>query len=133
MAFSSVSEFLFMAGADIWVLETGKSQGAKSGEYSGWAMTFVSCWAKNSVTIRLEFRQIQVFRYESGGDALPTQNMNHNMLSRSIRDVDSLCNLSNANTTIFENNLLHFFDDIVVNDFMTLTECFMPLKFLRSR
>ena len=52
----------------------------------------------------------------------------------------------NANTTIFEHNFLHFFDVIVVNrdrwmtrmrqvfyDLTTLTECFMPLKYLRSR
>ena len=52
---------------------------------------------------------------------------------------------SNAKTTIFEHNFLHFFDVIVVNrdgwmtrirqvfyDLTTLTECFMPLKYLRS-
>ena len=43
-----------------------------------------------------------IFRYESGGDALHTHNMNNNVLSRSIRDVESLCYLSNANTAIFE-------------------------------
>ena len=37
--------------------------------------------------------------------------MNHNVLSRSIRDVEYLCYLSNANTTIFEHNFLDFFDD----------------------
>ena len=80
-------------------------------------------------------------RYESGGDALHTQNMNHNELSRSIRDVESLCYLSNVNTTIFEHIFLHFFDVIVLNrggwttcmrqvfyDLTILTECFMPLK-----
>ena len=80
------------------------------------------------------------------GDALHTQNMNHNMLSRSIRDVESLCYLSNTNTTIFEHNFLHFFCVIVVNrggwttcmrqvlyDPTTLTECFMSFKYLRSR
>ena len=72
-------------------------------------MTVFSCSAKISVTIRL------VFWYESGGDALHTQNMNHNVLSRFIRDVESPCYLSNANTTIFEHNFLHFFDVIVVN------------------
>ena len=89
---------------------------------------------------------IQVFRYESGGDALHTQNMNHNVLSPSMKDIESLCYLFNANTTIFEHNFLHFFDVIVVNRcgwttrmrqvfyYLTpLTECFMPLKFLRSR
>ena len=55
----------------------------------------------------------------SGGDALHTQNMNHNVLSQSIRDVESLCHLSNANTTIFELNFLHFFDVIVVNTLRT--------------
>ena len=63
MAFSSFSEFLFMASIDSWrVSRSGylsfgnrkKAQGAKSVEYGGWAMTFVSCLAKNLVTIRLE-------------------------------------------------------------------------------
>ena len=106
-------------------------------------MAFVLCLAKNSVTIRLE---CVLFQYEFGGDALHIQKMNQNVLIRSIRDVESLCYLSNANTTIFEHNCLHFFDVIVVNrggwttrmrqvlyDLMTLTECFMPLKYLRSR
>ena len=106
-------------------------------------MTFVSFLAKNSITIRLE---CEGALSSSGGDALHTQNMNHNVLSRSIRDVESLCYLSNANTTIFEHNFLHFFDFIVVNrsgwttrmrqvfyDLTTLTQCFMPLKYLRSR
>ena len=66
------------------------------------------------------------------------------MLSRSIRDIESRCYLSNAKTTIFEHNFFHFFDVIVVNrggwttcmrqvfyDLKTLTECFMPLKYLR--
>ena len=123
-----------------------KSQGAKSLKDGGWAMTFISCLAKNSVTIRLECAKIQVFRYESGGDALHTQNMNHNVLSRSIRDAESLCYLSNANTMIFEYYFLHFSDVIVVNrggwitrmrqvfyDLTTLTKYFMPLKYLRSR
>ena len=152
MAFSSFSEFLFMASIDSWrvprsgYLSFGNrkmSQGTKSGECGGWAMTFVSFLAKDSVTIRLE---CDGRRYESGGDVLHTQNMNHNVLSGSTRDVESLCYLSNANTTIFEHNFLHFLDVIVVNrgrwttrirqvfyDLMTLTECFMPLKHLRSR
>ena len=63
MAFSSFSKFLFMASIDWWrVSRSGylsfgyrkKSQEAKSGEYGGWAMTFVSCLAKTSVTITLE-------------------------------------------------------------------------------
>ena len=91
-------------------------------------------------------QKIQVLRYESGGDMLDTQKINHNVLSRSIRDVGSLCCLSNANTTIFEHNFLHFFDVIVVNrggwmtrmrkvfnDLTTLIECFMPIKYLRFR
>ena len=73
---------------------------------------FVSCLAKNSVTITLECNG---GLSSSGGDALHTQNMDHNVLSRSIRDVENLCYLSNANTTIFELNFLHFFDVIVVN------------------
>ena len=123
MAFSSSSDFLFMPLIDSWhgpqsgYLSFGnmkKSQGAKSGEYGGWEMTFVSCLAKNSVTIRLQSVTIQVFRFESGCDALHTQNMNQNVLSRSIRDDESLCYLFNANMTIFEHNFLHFFDVIVV-------------------
>ena len=82
-------------------------------------MTFVSCLAKHSVTIRLECNGtlpwFHVVCYESGGDTLHTQNVNHNFLSRSIRDVNGLCYLSNANTMIFEHNFLHFFDVIVVN------------------
>ena len=79
MAFSSFREFLFMASIDSWrvprsgYLKFGnrkKSQGSKSGEYGGWEMTFVSCLAKNSVTIR---QKIKIFRYESGGNALHTQ------------------------------------------------------------
>ena len=152
MAFSSFSEFLFMTSIDSWrVPHSGylnfvnrkKSQEVRSGEYGGWAMTFVSRLAKNSVTIRLECDSAL---WSSGGDALHTQNINHNVLSRSIRDVESLCYLSNANTTIFEHNFLHFFDVIVVNrggqmtrmrqvfyDLTTLTECFMPLKYSLSR
>ena len=152
MAFSFFSEFLFMASIDSWrVPRSGylrfrnreKSQGAKSGEYGGWAMTFVSCLAKNSVTIRLECDGALT---SSRGDALHTQNMNHNVLSRSIRDVENLCYISNANTMIFEHNVLHFFEVIVINrgrwttpmmqvfyDLTTLTECFIPLKCLRSR
>ena len=61
-------------------------------------MTFVSCLAKNSVTIRLEYDGALSC---SGGDALHTQNMDHNVLSQSIRDVESFCYLSNANTMIF--------------------------------
>ena len=151
MAFSFFSEFLFMASIDSWrVPRSGylsfgnrkKSQGAKSSENGEWAMTFISYLAKNSVTIRLE---CDVALSSSGGDTLHTQNMNHNMLSRSIRDVESLCYLSNANTIIFEHDFLHFFDIIVVNkggwttrmrqvfyDLTTLTECFMLLKYLRS-
>ena len=64
---------------------------------------------------RFFLQKIQVFRYESAGDALYTQNMNHNVLSQSITDVEILCYLSNANMTIFEHNFLHFFDVIVVN------------------
>ena len=75
-------------------------------------MTFASCLAKNSVTIRLECDDALLL---TGGDALHTQNMNHNVLSRSIRDVESLCYLSNANMTFFEHNFLHFFGVIVVN------------------
>ena len=75
-------------------------------------MIFVSCLAKNPVTIRLECDGALSL---SGGDALYTQNMNHNVLSRSIRDVESLCYLSNANMAIFEYNFLYFFDVIVVN------------------
>ena len=121
MAFISFSKFLFMATIDSWrVPRSGylsfenrkKLQGAKSGEYGGWAITFVSCFAKNSVTIRVECDDALS---SSGGDALQTQNMNHNVLSRSIRDVESFCYLSNANTGIFENDFLHFFDVIVVN------------------
>ena len=41
--------------------------------------------------------------------------MYHNVLSRSIRDFESLCYLSNANTAILEHNFLHFFNVIVVN------------------
>ena len=152
MAFSSFSEFLFMASIDSWrvrwngYLSFGnrkKSQGAKSDEHGGWAMTFISCLANNSVTIRLE---CDGALSSSGGDALHTQSMNHNVLIGSIRDVESLCYLSNANTTIFEHNFLHFFDVIVVNrgvwttrmrqvfyDLTTFTECFMPLQYLRSR
>ena len=100
-------------------------------------MTFVLCSAKNLVTIRLECVKIQVFRYESGSDTLHTQNMNHNVLSRPIRDAESLCYRSNANATIF--------DVIVINRggwmtrmrqvfyLTTLTEYFMPHKYLRSR
>ena len=121
MAFSSFSKFLFMASIDPWrvprseYLRFGnrtKLQRAKSSEYGGSAMTFVSYLAKNSVTIRLE---CDGALSSSGGDALHTQNMNHNVLSRSIRDFESLCYLSNANTTIFEHNSLHFFDIIFVN------------------
>ena len=102
-------------------------------------MTFVKCLAKNSVTIRLE---CDGALSSSGGDALHTQNTNHNVMSRSISNVESLCYLSNANTTIFEHNFLYFFDVIVVNrggwttrmrqvfyDLTTLTECFMILKY----
>ena len=99
MAFSSFSEFLFMTLIDSWHVPR-----------SGY--TLVWCLAKNSVTIRLECDGALSL---SGGDALHTQNMNHNVLNRSIRDVESLCYLSNANTTIFEYNWLHFFDVIVVN------------------
>ena len=152
MAFSSFSEFLFMASIDSWRIPRSeylnfgkrkKSQGGKSGGIVGWPMTFVLCLAKMSVTIRLECDGALTL---SGGDALHTQNINHNVLSRSIRDVESLCYLSNANTTMFEHNFLHFFDDIVVNrdgwttrirqvfyDLTTLTKCFMSLKYLRSR
>ena len=121
MALSSFSEFLVMASIDSWrvprsrYLSFGnrkKSQRAKSVEYGGRAMTFVSCLAENSVTIRLEYDGALS---SSGGDALHTQNMNLNVLSRSIRDVESLCYLSNANMTIFEHNFLHFFDVIVVS------------------
>ena len=110
---------------------------AKSGEYGCWAMTFVSCLAKNLIPIRLECDGALA---SSSGDALYTQNMNH-VLSRSIRDIESLCYLSNANSTIFEQNFLHFFDIIVVNrggwttcmrqdfyDLTILTEYFIPLK-----
>ena len=69
---------------------------------------FLSCLAKNSVTIRLEFRKIKIFRYDSGGDALHTQNMNPYVLSRPIRDVESVCYLSNANTTISDTILSTF-------------------------
>ena len=88
MAFSSFSEFLFMASIDSRPIPRSaylsfgnrkNSLGAKYGVYGGWAMTFVSCLDKNSVTIR---PTIQVFRYESGVYALLTQNMNHNVLSR---------------------------------------------------
>ena len=105
MAFSSFNEFLFMASIDSWRVPRSrylsfrnrkKSQGAKSGEYEGSAMTFVSCLAKNLVSIRLECDSTLS---SSRGDALHTQNMNHNVLNRSIRDVESLCYLSNA--TIF--------------------------------
>jgi len=41
-------------------------------------------------------QKIQVFWYESGGDALHTQNINQNVLSQSIRDVKILCYLSNS-------------------------------------
>ena len=145
MAFTSFSEFLFIASIDSWrVPRSGylsfgnrkKSQGAKSDKYGGWEMTFVSCSAKNSVIIRLE---CDGALSSSGGDGLHTQNMNHNVLSRSIRDVESLCYLSNANMTIFEHSLLHFFDVIFVSrggwttrmkqvfyDLMPRTECFMP-------
>ena len=90
MAFSSFSEFLFMSSIDSWRVSRSrylsfgnrkKSQGAKYGAYGSWVMTFVLCLAKNSVTIRLE---IQTFQYESGSDALLAQNMNHNVLSRSL-------------------------------------------------
>ena len=119
MAFSSFSEFLSIASIDSWrLLRSGnlsfgnrkKSQGVKSGDYGGWAMTFVSCLAKNSIqTIKLKINPSgpvwenghrvlwpfsdtgplgKVLPYESGGDALHTQNMDHNVLSRSIRDDD---------------------------------------------
>ena len=152
MAFIISSEFLFMSSIESWCVPRSgylsfanmkKSQGVKSGEYGGWAMTFVSCLTKNSVTIRLE---CDGALSSSGGDALHTKNMNHNVLSRSIRDFEGICCFFNANTTIFEHNFLHFFDFIVVNrggwttlmrqvfyDLTTLTECFMPLKYLRSR
>ena len=83
MAFSSFSEFLFMASIDSWcVPRTGylsfgnrqKSQAAKSGEYGGSAVTFISCIAENSVTIRLE---CDGALSSSGSDALDIQNMNH--------------------------------------------------------
>ena len=121
MAFSSFSEFLFMDSIDLWrvfrsrYLSFGnrkKSQGAKSGEYGGWAMTFLSCLAKNSVTIRLK---CDGALSSSGGDALHTQNINHNLLSRSIRDLESLCYLSNANMMIFKHKFLHFLDFMAVN------------------
>ena len=149
MALSSFGEFLFMASINSWRVPRSrylsfrnrkKSQGSKSGECGGWAMIFLPCLAKNPVTIRLECDGVLS---PSGGDALHTHNMNHNVLSRSIRDVESLCYLSNANTTIFEHNFLYFFDVIVVNRggwttrmmqvFCDLTECCMPLKYLRSR
>ena len=113
MAFSSFSEFLFMASIDSWrVPRSGylsfgnrkKSQGAKSGEYGGWAMIFVSCLAKNSVTIRLECDGALF-----GGDALHTQNMNHNVLSRSIRDVESLCCTSLMLTRRFSSTIFFTF------------------------
>ena len=115
-----------------------KSQGAISGEY---VRKHLFCDLYSMFILQ----KIQVFRYKSGGDALHTQNINHNVLSRSVRDIESLWYLSNANTTIFEHNFLYFFEVIVVNrcrwttgmrqvfyDLTTLTECFMPLKYLRK-
>ena len=160
MAFSPFSEFLFMFSIDLCRIPRSgylsfgnrkKPQGAKSGEYGSCAMTFVSCLAKNSVTIRLECLLNVLFAKNSGlsvrvaATRFIPKTLNHNVLSRSIRDVESLWYLSNANTTIFEHNFLHFFD-VIVNrggwttrmrqvfyDLSTRTECFMPLKYLRSR
>ena len=91
-------------------------------------MTFVSCLAKNSLTIRLE---CEVIWYEFGGDALHAQNINHNVLSRSIRDFESLCCLSNLSSLTKVDRPLRMRQVFYV--FTTLTECFMPLKYLRSR
>ena len=69
-----------------------KSQGAKSGEYDGWAMTFVLCLAKNSVTMRLECDWALLL---SGGDALDTQNITHNCVIDRVDSPKYFCNISN--------------------------------------
>lgn len=48
------------------------------------------------------FEKIQVFRYQSSIDTFLTQNINQNVLSRSIRNVKILFFLSVANTVIFK-------------------------------
>ena len=67
-------EFLFMASIDSWrvpgsaYLSFGnrkKSQGAKSGEYGGWAMTFVSCSAKNYTKLDVLFAKNSLSKSES--------------------------------------------------------------------
>ena len=60
------------------------------------------------------YRGEKSIRYEPGGDALHTQNMTYNVLSRSIRDVKSLCYLSKANDD-FRAQFSSLFDVIVVN------------------
>ncbi|KAJ8944232.1 hypothetical protein NQ318_001652 [Aromia moschata] len=85
MAFSSFSELLFMASIDSW--------------RDSFDVIFI-----NPRLVTIVIKPIQI-------KPIHTHNINQNVLSRSIRDVESLCYLSNANTTIFE----HFFYVIVVN------------------
>lgn len=48
--------------------------------------------------------------HESSIDTIDVQNVSQNVVSRSIRDVEILCNYSEANTTIFEHSFFNFFD-----------------------
>ena len=83
-------------------------------------------------------QKIHVFWCESNIDTFHTQNINHNVLSRSIRYVEILCYLSDANTTIFKHSFSYFSVVIVNNcggltprqtqifdDFTTFIKCFV--------
>lgn len=84
------------------------------------------------------FEKIQVFRYQSSIDTFLTQNINQNVLSRSIRNVKILFFLSVANTMIFKHCFFNSYDIIVINrcvwttcmryvfgDFTSFNQCFV--------
>ena len=99
MAFSSFSEFFFMPSIDLWRVPRSTPGVCPKDEVINPHLvtsnnTFDECRVISYVGKHLSYelyskfflQKIQVFRYESGGDALHTQNINNNVLSRSIRD-----------------------------------------------
>ena len=152
MAFSSFNEFLFMTHSAIllgsfnviFINPRLVTSNNTFDEYR--VISYVGKHLFCDLYSTFFLQKIHVSRYKSGGDALHTQNMNHNILSRFISDVESLCFLFYANMTSFEHNFLLFCNATIANrggwttrmrqvlyELTTLTECFMPLKYLRSR